>query len=429
MKAMKKTMDKKKTLMYCRSFAKSEYQDKVIIANTENGQTFKLTKECFEILDTFISQKVSVEECLSWFEDKDDMKYFETILGSMNKNGILVSEPEKYEYDISCSLTNKCNLRCIHCCADAQHVSNSDSSDSELTTQEWKDAFDKLSELKVSTMSFTGGEPMIRDDFFELTEYARSKIKADYQLMSNSLLINEGNAKKLTSLFENFSFSLDGVDEETCAFVRGKGVFDKVMKNVDLMKANGMDSFSLSMTKIKQNNPHVERFLKLCESVGAKPILRHFDSVGRGKQNIDLMPCTEDEDFAPYVPEPLDGKKYFASNLLPAGISCNACTTTFTIGSNGDIFPCNTLQKEQFKLGNVKDIPSLKDFFEKREYERSEGYRNFCDIHPAKSKKCTDCPVKLHCVTCVQYCYLQKNNSKCQQYCDRKKKELAVLWD
>ncbi|SFY00538.1 radical SAM protein [Ruminococcus sp. XPD3002] len=422
-------MDKKKTLMYCRSFAKSEYQDKIIIANTENGQTFKLTKECFDILDTFISKKVSVEECLSWFEDKDDMKYFETILASMNEKTILVSEPEEYEYDISCSLTNKCNLRCIHCCADAQHVSDSDNSTNELTTLEWNDTFEKLSELKVKSMSFTGGEPMIRDDFFELIEYARSKIKSSYLLMSNSLLINEGNAKKLVSLFEEFSFSLDGVDEETCAFVRGKGVFDKVMKNVDLMKANGMNSFSLSMTNIKQNIPHIEEFLDLCKSIDAKPILRHFDFVGRGKQNIDLMPCTEDENFTHQFPEPIDGIKSFASNLMPTGISCNACTTTFTIGSNGDIFPCNTLQKEQFKLGNVKDILSLKDFFEKREYEKSEGYRNFCDIHPAKSKKCADCPVKLHCVTCLQYCYLQKNHSKCQQYCNQKKKELAVLWD
>ena len=67
--------------------------------------------------------------------------------------------------------TRTCNLRCRHCymCSDGQKY------DGELTTEEAKRFIDGLAEFRVPVLLFSGGEPLIRPDFFELAEYARDR--------------------------------------------------------------------------------------------------------------------------------------------------------------------------------------------------------------------------------------------------------------
>ena len=69
--------------------------------------------------------------------------------------------------------TKTCNLKCRHCymSSDAQKYQN------ELTTEEAKRFIDDLAEFKVPVLLFSGGEPLIRPDFFELAEYAKEEDK------------------------------------------------------------------------------------------------------------------------------------------------------------------------------------------------------------------------------------------------------------
>lgn len=62
-----------------------------------------------------------------------------------------------------------CNLRCLHCYAAGQEHSN----EAELTTDDWKKIMDKLREACVPQITFTGGEPTMRDDLIELIEYGQ----------------------------------------------------------------------------------------------------------------------------------------------------------------------------------------------------------------------------------------------------------------
>ena len=65
--------------------------------------------------------------------------------------------------------TRTCNLRCRHCYME----SDGQRYEGELTTEEAKRFIDGLAEFKVPVLLFSGGEPLIRPDFFELAEYAR----------------------------------------------------------------------------------------------------------------------------------------------------------------------------------------------------------------------------------------------------------------
>jgi radical SAM protein with 4Fe4S-binding SPASM domain len=82
-------------------------------------------------------------------------------------------EPFSHEYSaplrMDMAVTFKCQNNCIHCYAGGPHETP------ELSTAKWKDAIDKLSSIGVFILTFTGGEPTLREDLPELLLYAQNK--------------------------------------------------------------------------------------------------------------------------------------------------------------------------------------------------------------------------------------------------------------
>ena len=87
--------------------------------------------------------------------------------------GIEKEEPFSHEYSaplrMDMALTFRCNNNCIHCYAGGPHET------AELTTQQWKEAIDRLSDVGIFILTFTGGEPTLREDLPELLLYAQNK--------------------------------------------------------------------------------------------------------------------------------------------------------------------------------------------------------------------------------------------------------------
>ena len=82
-------------------------------------------------------------------------------------------EPFTYQYSaplrMDLALTFRCQNDCVHCYAGGPHETT------ELTTAQWKSIIDKLSEIGVFILTFTGGEPTLREDLPELQLYAQNK--------------------------------------------------------------------------------------------------------------------------------------------------------------------------------------------------------------------------------------------------------------
>ncbi len=82
-------------------------------------------------------------------------------------------EPFTYQYSaplrMDLALTFRCQNDCVHCYAGGPHETP------ELTTEQWKSAIDKLSDIGVFILTFTGGEPTLREDLPELLLYAQNK--------------------------------------------------------------------------------------------------------------------------------------------------------------------------------------------------------------------------------------------------------------
>ena len=134
---------------------------------------------------------------------------------------------------LSCTLelTFKCNCRCPFCYQD-----NKNSRD--LTTQQLFFIFDKLEKHGVMSLIFTGGEPLVRKDFFEIYRYAYQK---GFQIGILTNGVNLG-LKKYQDFFSRYPparvmISMNAISERTHEKVTGtRGNFARVLKGVSFLK-------------------------------------------------------------------------------------------------------------------------------------------------------------------------------------------------
>jgi radical SAM protein with 4Fe4S-binding SPASM domain len=126
---------------------------------------------------------------------------------------------------VSWNITRTCNLSCVHCYSDSEAKSY----EGELTTDEAKTVINDIAQFKSPALLFSGGEPLIRKDVFELVAHARS-VGLRSTLSTNGTLIDPETAKRIKeSGFVYVGISLDGIGEINDKF-RGKaGAFDKAM--------------------------------------------------------------------------------------------------------------------------------------------------------------------------------------------------------
>ncbi|MFQ6118984.1 MAG: radical SAM protein, partial [Methanosarcinales archaeon] len=126
-------------------------------------------------------------------------------------------------------LTRKCNLNCYYCGADEFRKKEKEQ---ELNTKEWVNLLERLKEIQVFDVAFSGGEIFLRKDIFEILETAIKCKFPKMRLTTNGTLISDAVAKRLKSLnFKNIGISLDG-NKETHEQIRGAGSFTKTIEGI-----------------------------------------------------------------------------------------------------------------------------------------------------------------------------------------------------
>ena len=124
--------------------------------------------------------------------------------------------------------TRTCNLKCKHCYAD----SDSRKYEGELSTKEAKTFIKDLHEFKVPVILFSGGEPLVREDLFDLIQYA-GNYKIRSTISTNGTLIDKDIAKRIKQSSVGYvGISLDGIGSTHDEFRRSKGSFDKALNGI-----------------------------------------------------------------------------------------------------------------------------------------------------------------------------------------------------
>lgn len=189
------------------------------------------------------------------------------------------------------NMTNRCNLSCRHCYIEAEDRAYK----GELTTAEAKVFIDDLAAMKVPVLLFSGGEPLIREDLFELGAYAVAKGIRPV-ISTNGTLITSEVARKIKETgFQYVGISIDG-DEEVHDFFRGrKGCFAETLQGIRNSLAAG-NKTGVRFTVNKLNRHTLPEILDLVEREKiARFCMYHLVYAGRGKGMADLDTTAEEK--------------------------------------------------------------------------------------------------------------------------------------
>ncbi len=166
---------------------------------------------------------------------------------------------------VAWEVTSACNLACKHCRAEAKLHPEDD----ELTTEEGKKLLKSISQLGSPIIIFSGGEPLLRQDIFELMEYAKS-LGLKPVLSPNGTLLSIENVKKIKELkIPRVSISIDGPDANSHNQFRGvKGAFERALNGIELLKSQDIP-FQINTTVTKTNLHNFKDIFELVKRLGA----------------------------------------------------------------------------------------------------------------------------------------------------------------
>ena len=207
----------------------------------------------------------------------DKLRYVQG--ASIQKNGV----SKGYGPVVVWNCTRTCNLKCKHCYADSDNKKYQE----ELSTEEAKVLIDNLQEFRVPVVLFSGGEPLLRKDLFQLLQYAKQR-NIRSTISTNGTLIDKEIASKLKQCGVGYvGISLDGIGEKHDKFRRTKGSFDSALKGIRSCKEAGQ-KVGLRFTINKYNyNDLGDIFYLIKEERINRVCFYHLVYSGRGSSMIN----------------------------------------------------------------------------------------------------------------------------------------------
>lgn len=192
------------------------------------------------------------------------------------------------------SITSKCNLHCAGCYSRCNHATTDTEPVCQLTSEEWLRIFDEADELGISFILLAGGEPMIRRDIIEA---AGKKQNILFPIFTNGTYIDEkyftllNKCRNLVPIM-----SIEG-NREITDNRRGKGIYDKLIANMEEFKKRGL-VFGASVTVTTKNYKQVtsDEFLNSLSERGCKAVI-FVEYVPVTKESAELAPSDEQREY------------------------------------------------------------------------------------------------------------------------------------
>lgn len=247
-------------------------------------------------------------------------------------------------------VTYRCPLRCRHCYLAGKR------DEDELSTAEGQVLLADMARLGVLFLSLTGGEPLLREDLFDIVDEALA-LGFTWQLLTSGTLLDEERARRVAERTPlAVEVSLHGLEKTHDWITRVGGSFRAVVAAVErLTRLNLTVNVKMSLTP--RGLKDLPELRSLCGRLGANLKISTMMFPGREGRPTPEDLRLDDRLLAQYVSEseigPSDPPSQRAS-LGNDGPLCGAGRSSFSVSPGGDVRPCLTLGEP---CGNVRGTP------------------------------------------------------------------------
>jgi len=315
--------------------------------------------------------KNDLKEIIDTFNDIARGKNPDSLIGfnTIAKYSKFMSAPHRLDLMISSMEKNgkwNCNQKCVHCYAANEKMSNVN----ELSTEEWKKIIDKAREANIPMITFTGGEPTLREDLVELIDYSRWFVT---RLNTNGVLLSDELCQKL------YNASLDSVqitfyssDEKIHNLLVGANNYNKTVEGIKNAVKNKLDiSINTPLCSLNKDYKETVEFLSnlgvkyfTCsgliptgnasesESEGLKLSKDEITGIVKKAYNFAKKSFTSKNEIDIQFTSPgwIDDNELNEMHMnVP---SCGACMSNMAIAPDGTVLPCQSWLFED-GLGNL----------------------------------------------------------------------------
>jgi len=211
-------------------------------------------------------------------------------------------DPPAFQWKLWIYTNYDCNLRCSYCVA----KSSPNAPRRALSLSIVKSLIDEAVALGFSDVFFTGGEPFILNDIYEMLAYSSARVKTT--VLTNSMLLRSTRLDKLCAIANDqliVQVSLDGATAEDHDAYRGRGSWAKTVEGIRLLQERGF-RVRLSTTETPANAARLEQICDFHRSLGIPDedhFLRPLAKRGYSKEGLEL----EMSNLIPEITVNIDG--------------------------------------------------------------------------------------------------------------------------
>lgn len=295
-------------------------------------------------------------------------------------------------------LTYKCNLKCKHC------MVVEDRNKQELTYEQICRIIDQIAEFGCLYINFTGGEPLVRKEFFEITSYAKMK-KLAFTIQTNGTLITSQVADKIAALFPlQVSISLLGTRNIHDRIVGIAGSYKRTIEAVKLLRERKV-RVCITTVIMRQNAGELPRIKRFTQQAGVSwapcsLIVPKFD----GSQEPFFCRALDrqlKDSIKRYCRVEIDEDK--RSEVLDSPLCNNAGGSSTTITAYGDLNPCPAWMRDQ-----KRNLLKNKTF---SQIWRDDGdFKRLRILRKKELPVCRDCNLLLYCNVCPVLNFFEKGD-------------------
>ena len=299
-------------------------------------------------------------------------------------------------------LTLRCNERCLHCGSSCGDVKST-----EMPVNVYFEFLDKIAEDfkgRLPMLCITGGEPLLREEFFEIMSYAH-RLGFKWGMTSNGTLITDKIAMKLGECgMGTISVSIDGGEQTHDAFRRTPGGYKKAVAGIKALMRQGFKEVQVTSVITKKSIGELDELFELMKELDVDSWrVIGIEPIGRANKLDDYMlSYDEQRRMLRFIRDKrregwnvLYGCSHYLGLEYEREVRdwyflCNAGLYTASIMANGDITACLDVERRPETIqGNI-----LRDDFTKVWRERFEIYRT-----PlwTRSERCKECDERDFC--------------------------------